>query len=417
MRSCAISIARTTACWLAALALLLVPMETARSQDPRDRGIGGTGVVSSDPESDRGIGGTGMMGTIRGFGSIIVNGLHVTYAPDVPVRIDGQPRAVSDLRIGQVVRVVAETQNGVLRTRQIDVTSEVVGTIEATGSKTLRVLGQSVSIESLNNTQQWRRGERVAVFGLRRPDGTIVASLIERRAEGPEKVIGSVIKLRDGSLGIGQLKLSGVAPALVGTRAVLEGAYKSGVLDVIRTAKERDLLGPEIRRFSIEAYVERTRNGLRLGSDLEVAGKVPSALPAGSYAPAVVTLVADQRGRLGLERVSLEGPPVRSTGSSQGPNTRSAPSTPAGTQGRKAPPHDRDLGPAQSPRGESRSGTGRGRSDSNDSPGNSGNSRGDSAGGSGGNSGGNGGGHGGSGNGGGNGGGNGNGNGGGGGRR
>ena len=96
MRDCAPSIARTAACWLAALALLLVPLEAARSQDPRDRGIGGTGVIPTDRESDRGIGGTGVMGTIRGFGSIIVNGLRVTYAPDVPIRIDGQPRAASD---------------------------------------------------------------------------------------------------------------------------------------------------------------------------------------------------------------------------------------------------------------------------------------------------------------------------------
>jgi hypothetical protein len=129
VRKCATSIARTTACWMAALALLLVPLEVARSQDLGDRGIGGTGVVPTDPDGDRGIGGTGVMGTIRGFGSIIVNGVHVTYAPDVPVRIDGQPRAVSDLKIGQVVRVVAETSNGVLATRQIDVASEVVGPI------------------------------------------------------------------------------------------------------------------------------------------------------------------------------------------------------------------------------------------------------------------------------------------------
>lgn len=419
MRGRATSIARTTACWLAALALLLVPVEVAWSQDPRDRGIGGTGVVSSDPESDRGIGGTGVMGTIRGFGSIIVNGLRVTYAPDVPVRIDGQPRAVSDLKIGQVVQVVAETQNGVLRTRQIDVTSEVVGTIEAKGSKTLRVLGQTVSTEKLNGAQQWRRGERVAVFGLRRPGGTIIASLIEPRSDGPDKVVGSVTRQRDGSLRIGQLRLSGAIPAPAGTRTVLEGAYKGGVLDVARTATERDLLGPEIRRFSIEAYVERTRNGLRLGSDLEVAGRVSAAIPAGFYAPAVVTAVADQRGRLGLEQVSLEGQPVRSSGPSQGPDTRSAPGTPAGAQGRKSSPLDRDLGPAQSPLSGSQPGTARGRSDNRDSPGNAGNSRGGSAGGggggnsgggnsggggnTGGNSGGNGGGHGGGGNAGGNG--------------
>jgi hypothetical protein len=262
---------------MAALALLLVPMEVARSQGLEDRGIGGTGVVPTDPDGDRGIGGTGVMGTIRGFGSIIVNGLRVTYAPDVPVQIDGQPRAISDLKIGQVVRVAAENRNGALRTDRIDVVSEVVGTIEVTSGKTLKVLGQTVSTEKLNGAQQWRRGERVAVFGLRRPDGIIVASLIEPRAAGPDRVAGRVSKLRDGSLRIGSLRLAGVTPEFAGTRVVLEGTHSRGILEVTRVARERELLGP-VRQVSIEAYVERTRNGLRLGSGLEVVGKASVTL-------------------------------------------------------------------------------------------------------------------------------------------
>jgi hypothetical protein len=398
MRGCATSIARTTACWLAALALLLVPMEVARSQDLGDRGIGGTGVVPTDPDGDRGIGGTGVMGTIRGFGSIIVNGLHVTYAPDVPVRIDGEPRAASDLKIGQVVQVVAENRNSVLTTGRIDATSEVVGTIEATRGKTFRVLGQTVSTEKLNGMQQWRRGERVAVFGL-----------IERRAAGPDRVAGRVSKLRDGSLRIGSLRLARVNPTLAGTRVVLEGTQNRGILEVTRAARERDLLGP-VRHVSIEAYVERARNGLHLGSGLEVVGKASVALPAGSYAPAVVTAVSDRRGRLSIEGVSLQGPPVRSGGSRRDLDTDGAISPAAGEQGRRASPTGRDIGPAQSSQNGFRSGTARGRNDGHDPSGNAGNSRGGSGaggGGNGGNAGGNsggqgGGGHGGGGNGGGN---------------
>lgn len=383
MRNCANSFARTATCGLAALALLLAPLEVARSQDPRDRGIGGTGVMSSNPDDDRGIGGTGIMGTIRGFGSIIVNGMHVTYAPDVPVRIDGQPRAASDLRIGQVVQVVAEASNGVLRTKRIDVTSEVVGPIEAREGTTLRVLGQTVSTEKLTDAKQWRRGERVAVFGLRRPDGVIVASLIEHRPDGPDKVVGSVTRLRDGSLRIGQLRLSRGTPALAGTRIVLEGEYRDGVLDVTRTVRERDLLDPGIRRFSMEAYVERTPKGLRLGSGLEVAGKVPAALPSGSYAPAVVTAVADQRGRLDLQQVSLEGRPVRSGGATKAPDTRSVPSAPSGAKERKASPVDPNFNLSRSPHGGSPTGTARGRSGNGTSPGNAGSSRGGPTGGGG----------------------------------
>ncbi|PJI51852.1 hypothetical protein CTI14_52480, partial [Methylobacterium radiotolerans] len=40
-------------------------------------------------EGDRGIGGTGVIGTIRRFGSIVVNDLRIAYPPEVEVRIDG----------------------------------------------------------------------------------------------------------------------------------------------------------------------------------------------------------------------------------------------------------------------------------------------------------------------------------------
>jgi len=365
----AASLARIHALWLAALVLLVASLTLAWGQNGQDRGIGGTGVVSDDPDGDRGIGGTGMMGRIRGFGSIIVNGEHVNYASDVPVRIDGQPRAVSDLKIGQVVRVVAENRNGVLATRQIDVTSEVVGPIETTGRATLTVLGQTVSTQALGTSGQWQRGERVAVFGLRRPDGTIVASLIERRDGGPERIAGQVIRARNGSLGIGTLKLTGVNPGLAGTRAVLEGSYANGTLQVTRAARERDLLGANVRRFSIEAYVERTRNGLRLGSGLEVAGRPSSNLPVGSYAPAVVTVVADRRGRLGIEGVSLEGQPTSSRGTPQGVESENSRNTPADARGRG--PAQRDTHPGSgSSRRDSSPGDARGRDGHGGSSGN-----------------------------------------------
>ncbi len=385
MKHHAASLARAHALWLVALVLLVASLTLAWGQNGQDRGIGGTGVVSDDQDGDRGIGGTGMMGRIRGFGSIIVNGVHVNYAPDVLVRIDGQARAVSDLKIGQVVRVVAENRNGVLATRHIDVTSEVVGPIETTGRTTLKVLGQTVSTEALSASARWQPGERVAVFGLRRPDGTIVASLVERRDGGLDRITGQVSRARNGNLGIGTLKLAGVDPALVGTRAVLEGSYANGTLQVTGTARERDLLGANVRRFSIEAYVERTRNGLRLGSGLEVAGSPSSTLPVGSYAPAVVTVVTDQRGRLGIEGVSLEGRPTSSRGSPQAVDSENSRNTPADARGRGAAPRDMNPGSGSSRRdsspGDARGRDGQGGSSGNRSGGSGNNGNGNSGGG------------------------------------
>src|SRR5262245_54971551 len=84
-----------------------------------DQGIGGTGITRG---GDHGIGGTGIVGVIQRFGSIYVNGERISYAADVPVRIDGQLASVKRLQIGQVARVVAVRQaNGTQTTSRIDV--------------------------------------------------------------------------------------------------------------------------------------------------------------------------------------------------------------------------------------------------------------------------------------------------------
>ena len=108
-----------------------------------DRGIGGTGHIAENAE-DRGIGGTGVIGTIRKFGSIIVNDLRISYSRDVKVEIDGRTATAADLRVGHVVQVVAVKTPTGWTTRRIVVASEVIGPIEASARGGLTVLGQSV---------------------------------------------------------------------------------------------------------------------------------------------------------------------------------------------------------------------------------------------------------------------------------
>ena len=79
---------------------------------------------------DRGIGGTGVIGTIRRFGSIVVNDLRIAYPADVTVLVDGEVKSAAALHLGQVVEVVAQGGPGALATRRIEVTSEVVGPVD-----------------------------------------------------------------------------------------------------------------------------------------------------------------------------------------------------------------------------------------------------------------------------------------------
>ncbi|UMY19246.1 DUF5666 domain-containing protein [Methylobacterium organophilum] len=293
---------------LTGVATLWRPGRSPAAPDaPEDRGIGGTGARPTEEETpggDRGIGGTGVIGTIRRFGSIIVNDLRITYPADVAVRIDGEPRRAGDLRIGHVVRVVATGAEGALSTRAIEVNSEVVGPVEAVGQGRLTVLGQSVSTVK---SGAWKVGDRVAVSGLRRLDGVIVASRVEHRAEGPDRVAGPVRKAANGTPAIGGLPLAGLSPRLVGRRIVAEGAMRDGAFAVSGARDASRPFPAAIGRASIEAYIGPGRDGLRLGSGLGVAGAPDADMPRGGSRHAVLSVSPGRDGRLTLDGLRFEG--------------------------------------------------------------------------------------------------------------
>ena len=280
-----------------------LPVAARAQEAPRDQGIGGTGLRRSDEpragglgEGDRGIGGTGVIGTIRRFGSIIVNDLRIAYPADVAVLIDGDPAKASDLKIGQVVHVVARPEAGGLATRRIDVTSEVVGRVDSAAPGRLVVLGQTVSTAGLPG--DWKPGSRVAVSGLRRPDGVIVASLIEVRDTGPERVAGPVRRGPDGGLRIGGLRLAGADALPQGKRALVTGEISGGTLQVTNAANIGLPFPPGLKRVSIEAYIGRAGTGLDLGSGYFASGRGDASVPRRGSVRAVLNAALSPDGAL-----------------------------------------------------------------------------------------------------------------------
>lgn len=343
-----------TGFWLAGTAI-------ARAQVKRgtDQGIGGTGITRGD---DHGIGGTGIVGVIQRFGSIYVNGERVTYPSDVPVRIDGEAASPKALRIGQLARVVATRQaDGTLVTRNIAIASEVSGPIESVKGNELTVLGQKIVAGSKES--KLRAGTQVAVYGLRRTDGVIVASLVEPRKNAAARVTGLVERGPDG-LHIGALKLSGVDPLLVGQRVQIEGNASQGALQAARTRIDdfSDLVGAS--RLSIEAYVQRAGSSLQLGSGL-VARNSSRFGPAAGEARMVVNGVFDRSRGLQVESTQAIGPgpgappsgggnPGRSPGGSIMHPDRGTPSPGNSPPGRAAAPGSNPGGsPGSAPTGPS----------------------------------------------------------------
>nr|WP_249168334.1 DUF5666 domain-containing protein [Bradyrhizobium elkanii] len=299
-----------------------------------DQGIGGTGITGSD----QGIGGTGIVGVIQRFGSIYVNGERVAYAPDVPVRIDGEAASAKALRIGQLARVMAQRDaGGTLSTKRIDVTSEVTGRVEQVRPGGLTVLGQTVA---WTGRESWLKvGAHVAVFGLRRTDGVVVASLVQERHDAAARVAGPLERDRAGALRIGELKLAGVDAALVGQRVQAEGHVAQGVMQVSRSRADdfSDLAGAN--RLLIEAYVRRVGNDLQLGSGF-VARDHSRFSPAADTRVVVNAQLSGPRelrvesvqsvGKFPGSSVKSPGTPGRGPGGGSGPGHGSGPGGPGG---------------------------------------------------------------------------------------
>jgi hypothetical protein len=259
-----------------------------------DRGIGGTGAPpATGPQiSDRGIGGTGIVGVITGFGSVLVDGLEVAYAPATPVTVDGAPEPGAELRVGQLVTIVASEENG-LHAVSIDVRHQVSGPVTSISAdgRTFVVAGQSVAIEDkTEGLSTVHPGDWVAVSGLLAPDGEISASRIDQSTPGTILVRGTVepgaAGWRIGDLGVQPPNGASIAP---GTSVTVHGTLVNGTLS--DTKAEPDVLtsdpvaffGGHVGRMVIESYVSGAGGRVRLGRGLFAAPGRGIIVPAGAH--------------------------------------------------------------------------------------------------------------------------------------
>ena len=300
-----------------------------------DRGLGGTGVAPPDPEdSDRGIGGTGVIGTIRRFGSIVVNDLRVTFPRSVAVRIDGRPAHLRDVAVGHVVHVLARHDGARLSTRLIDVVSEASGPIDTVGPDGLSVLGQKVVVPDAKLLRRWKAHAWVSVSGLRRLDGTIMASRIEKRIPGPAQLVGVPRLELDGSAWLGDLPLHGFPLDLAGQRLVLTGHLAD---DRFVVAEARppwtELLAAQPDRLSVEDYVALDEGEIRFGSGLPSTPDIALGEMRGETR-AVVSASVTPGGHIQVLGIRAEGHTQRSGSSSSSVNgSRSPDQSPGGRPG------------------------------------------------------------------------------------
>ena len=182
-------------------------------------GIGGTGVSTWEG----GIGGTGVVGTITGFGSIIVNGLHIQYEADQVVESAMGPMTGANFVIGQVVAAETQSQNGRLMAVRLIAQTPLAGPVESVNlaAGEIRVLGETVHIMpnaelGVGSLENLRIGEGVVISGHRGEDG-VYASRVDPI-----------------SLGIGAA-LAGTITAKTNTSVVIDNRHEVSIPNVTKT--------------------------------------------------------------------------------------------------------------------------------------------------------------------------------------
>ena len=95
--------------------------------------------------------------SIRKFGSVYVNGQRIAYPDDAMIEIDGARVEASDMRIGQVARLVAARRGDGWTTSRIVIVSEVVGPVERVSGKRVEVLGQRVQLPNRKIARRFAR--------------------------------------------------------------------------------------------------------------------------------------------------------------------------------------------------------------------------------------------------------------------
>jgi len=257
------------------------PSPKPRPNDDEKDGVGGTGHSTPHPverdaavRSGDGIGGTGIVGIVTGFGSVCVNGLEVEYDDSTAIDSNGVAASSADLAVGQLLVVEAVGRGDRLRAERIAVRDAAVGPaseIDPVRGE-LVVLGQTVRVgpDAPLADRASRQplalgdiaiGDFLAVSGLRRADGIVVATRVDRVAPSDRvSVSGPLRPLESGGFAVGELRIKN--QAAIDANLSNRSALAIGRLDAQTGILDATRIEPSVRwakppeRVAIEGLVQ-----------------------------------------------------------------------------------------------------------------------------------------------------------------
>jgi hypothetical protein len=226
-------------------------------------GLGGSGRVEPNP-IENGLGGSGkslgkqlegkaaILGPISAFGSIWVNDRHIQLPDSTEYLIAGHSAKRSDLHLGQVVAVLADSigQESANEFEAIEVhlLYSVIGSLDSSFSNDhsqLSILGQTIlltdttriinssgqAVNKAQLTQSAQAGQRIAVSGLRKPNGEIQASLLTLASPQAIQLAGPISAI-NGQYWLGKQQLQFAQSPDLEQPIRMQGQLESGIFVV-----------------------------------------------------------------------------------------------------------------------------------------------------------------------------------------
>jgi hypothetical protein len=178
---------------------------------------------TSKPPAEGGLGGTGIVGTLMGFGSLIVNGFRVDTDPETTFSSTIGLFDPGSLAIGQTLTIEAVASAEGLLAKRVHVTYPLVGRAEVMPGRPgrLRVAGVDVEAEPDGMTAV-SPGQRVLVSGVWRGN-RVIAGRIDPAPGISVSAIAGAVSVEHGT---GRLVLGGRPLRLAqGLKAPADGSF------------------------------------------------------------------------------------------------------------------------------------------------------------------------------------------------
>lgn len=273
---------------------------------------------SSSATSDRTV-----QGTVDGFGSVIVNGVHY-QSSNADFSIDDKAGAESDLQVGQVVTIVGsdDGSEGVALSITYDVGVEgPVSSVDLAASSFV-VLGQTVLFDAMTVFKGMTEAELIAganveVSGYTDGNGQIRATFVKADDSGEAELRGRISALDEGTktflvgsqsvsyASVTELDLDGAALAN-DLWVEVEGQMDAGVLvaDKIEAEDEHDF-GDHEGEAKLNGYITALAEGSITVGGTQVSFDASTEFEHGSAADLTLNTFVKVEGEVSADGVML----------------------------------------------------------------------------------------------------------------